>query len=150
MTNHPGFDAHKINQMKQLFNAIAIILLVFRKPNVFNVHTMRLLTELYQMIFDVASEGKPRMTRIAIILPENERHDVVSLWAGPGHDASPDKRIRELLAENSALKKIKGYTIDDLIAVRNHLSLKAAETGDIDAGATAHSFSDVIKYLSGL
>lgn len=136
--------------MKRILNVIAVIILVFRNSKVFNPHTLGMLTELYKMIFDVASEGKPRMTRIAMIMPNDERHDIVVLWAGPGNDASPDNRIRELLAENKALKTGRGYTVGDLAIIKNRLSQKAQDDGDIDAGATAHSFSDVINHLSGL
>lgn len=63
-----------------------------------------MLTTLLTLILEVRDDGKPRMTKLAIVMPNEESEELVSIWAGAGAGAEPTKRISELLSENTALK----------------------------------------------
>ena len=64
-----------------------------------------MVTGLFDFIMKVAVEKRPYATKIAMITPDKEEHEIVSLWAGSGAGADPICRIDELVKENQALKK---------------------------------------------
>jgi hypothetical protein len=46
------------------------------------------------------------MTKIAVVHPElGKDYVIASLWAGPGADADPIKRLEGLILENQVLKR---------------------------------------------
>jgi len=93
--------------MKKLRSRIrAMWLLVrigWRKPGMFTVGTFTSLNTLMELLLKVADEGKPIMTKLAVVVA-NEQHDLVTVWAGKGASADPYDRIVELRKEIDELK----------------------------------------------
>jgi hypothetical protein len=89
----------------KLKNAIVIGIYCYKKPDAIRIEILKLTTGLFELIMKVAIEGKPYMTKIGHIHPEEVNHEVVTIWAGAGLGANPTKRISELLAENAELKR---------------------------------------------
>jgi hypothetical protein len=75
----------------------------WRKPGMFTVGTFTSLNTLMELLLKVADEGKPIMTKLAVVVA-NEQHDLVTVWAGKGASADPYDRIVELRKEIDELK----------------------------------------------
>ena len=88
----------------RFINAIKMFWWAILNPTTLGGSNLKLLSDLFALIFKASSNGKHYMTHISYITPENEEHEIVSLWAGSGVKASPVNRIQELLDENEQLK----------------------------------------------
>ena len=92
-----------INKIKAAINAAII---VFKNPYIFNKDVCDMTVKLLEFVTKVAEEESPYMTSFGLInLKTKEKTEIVSLWAGCGIGASPNKRIKELLEENYLLKE---------------------------------------------
>lgn len=92
-------------------NALKLFIWAFKKPKTLNQNTFKMLSDLLVMIMKVANENRHYMTHIAFVHPEEGEKQIVSIWAGAGIGAEPQKRIEELLKENSFLKSKLAMTI---------------------------------------
>ena len=88
----------------RISNAIKLFVWAFNKPETLNQNTFKMLSDLLVMIMKVANENRHYMTHIAYVHPDEGEKQIVSIWAGAGIGAEPQKRIAELLSENSILK----------------------------------------------
>lgn len=99
---------NKIKVMKKMFyrikNAIKVGFWAFQNPQSLSENNFKMLSDLFVLIFKVATEDRHYMTHIAYVHPDEGEKQIVSIWAGAGISADPTKRISELLAENSMLK----------------------------------------------
>lgn len=84
-----------------------LFILGFRKSNVFTLSNFERMCELYEQVWKTASRGDPQMMKIATVHPEknDEVLPLVSVWVGPGVDADPWDRVRELRKENEYLRE---------------------------------------------
>ena len=85
-------------------NALKVAWLIYKNPTLLLANNFKMLADLLGLIMKVAKERSPYMTRMAFIMPDGTEQDIVSIWAGAGAGADPEKRIRELQLEISALK----------------------------------------------
>ena len=85
-------------------NAFKIGWWAFKNPKSLQENNFKMLSGLLEMILKVATERRPLMSNIAMIYPDGESEEIVSIWAGAGLGADPNKRISELLSENAMLK----------------------------------------------
>ena len=85
-------------------NAFKLFFWALQKPKTLNQNTFKMLSDLMTMIMKVANENRHYMTHIAYIHPEEGEKQIVSIWAGAGLGADPQKRIAELISENTILK----------------------------------------------
>ena len=92
------------NQYYRITNAFKVFLWAFKNPLALKDANFKMLSGILEMIFRVSKENKPYMSKIAVVYPDNEIDEVVTIWAGATHDACPTKRISELLKENAELK----------------------------------------------
>lgn len=96
--------------MKRIYfritNAFKIFWWAATNPNVLNESNFKMLSMLLELILKVSTSGNPRMTKIACIHPDEGSKDIVSIWAGAGIGADPNKRISELHEEISRLKAV--------------------------------------------
>jgi hypothetical protein len=99
------------NSYYRIKNSFAMGFWTFRNPTILNISTFELLAQLHKLIMEVAIEGKPRMSNLAYIHPEEGEKEIVSLWAGAGIGADPIKRCGELARENMLLKEELGKKI---------------------------------------
>jgi hypothetical protein len=88
----------------RLKNAFKLFIWALKKPDTLNQNTFKMLSDLMVLIMKVATENRHYMTHIAYIHPDEGEKQIVSIWAGAGVGADPQKRIAELLSENSVLK----------------------------------------------
>ncbi len=89
----------------RIINTIKLARLAWINPQVFQTHTFKMLSDMLILIFKVAKENHHMMTNVAIVHPDGESEQIVSIWAGAGIGATPNKRITELLEENKILKR---------------------------------------------
>lgn len=75
----------------------------YKHPDTLNESIFIMLGQLLEFIFKVSIEQKPYMTSV-LIKCDDEKKEIVSLWAGAGIGAEPIKRIQELKEENELLK----------------------------------------------
>jgi hypothetical protein len=95
-------------------NAFKLFFWAFKNPDGLQENTFKMLSDLLTLILKVANEGKPLMCNIATIHPDEGEKSIVSIWAGAGIGAEPNKRISELIKENSLLKaKLSHYIKND-------------------------------------
>lgn len=73
------------------------------QPEMFTIGTFQSMSKLMEILLKVANEGTPTMTKLAVIVA-NEQHDLVTVWAGKGANANPYDRIVELRNEIDGLK----------------------------------------------
>jgi len=85
-------------------NAFKLFIWALKKPDTLNQNTFKMLSDLMVLIMKVATENRHYMAHIAYIHPDEGEKQIVSIWAGAGVGADPQKRIAELLSENSILK----------------------------------------------
>lgn len=85
-------------------NAFKLFIWALKNPDTLNQNTFKMLSDLMVLIMKVANENRHYMTHIAYIHPDEGEKQIVSIWAGAGIGAEPQKRIAELLSENSILK----------------------------------------------
>ena len=85
-------------------NAFKLFAWALKKPDTLNQNTFKMLSDLMVLIMKVANENRHYMTHIAYIHPDEGEKQIVSIWAGAGIGADPQKRIAELIQENSILK----------------------------------------------
>jgi hypothetical protein len=109
-----------MEKIKQLFyrisNACKLFIWAFKNPQSLNQNTFKMLSDLLVMIMKVANENRHYMSHIAFIHPDEGEKQIVSIWAGAGIGAEPQKRIAELISENSILKaKLAHYATDNKI-----------------------------------
>lgn len=90
--------------MKRIINAIKVGWWAFRNPKILGHHNFKILSDMLNLILQVANEDRHRMTHIAYIHPDEGEKQIVSIWAGAGIGAEPIKRISELLEEIDRLK----------------------------------------------
>lgn len=88
----------------RLLNALKLFIWAFKSPDTLKENTFKMCSDLLVMIMKVAIENRHYMTHIAYIHPDEGEKQIVSIWAGAGIGAEPQKRIAELLSENSILK----------------------------------------------
>ena len=91
---------------KTMMRIRAIGLLVrigWMQPGMITVGTFQSMSKLMEILLKVANEGTPMMTKLAVVVA-NEQHDLVTVWAGKGANADPYDRIVELRNEIDALK----------------------------------------------
>lgn len=89
----------------RIINAIKIGYWAFLNPMVMNESNFKMLSSLLVHILKVARDRRPYISHIGIVLPNGEKENIVSLWAGSGIGAEPMKRISELVEENELLRK---------------------------------------------
>lgn len=87
-----------------IYNAFQLWYWAIKNPLTVNPANFKMLSDLLVMILSVKDNGRALMTNIAIVHPEGEHEEIVSIWAGAGVGASPAKRITELNKEYSLLK----------------------------------------------
>lgn len=104
------------NQYYRIVNALKIFLWAFKNPLSLNATNFKMLSGLLEMIFKVSKENNPYMSKIAVVYPDNEIDEVVTIWAGATHDACPTKRISELIKENNELKAKISESLKDKTA----------------------------------
>ena len=75
----------------------------WQQPRMATVGYFTSMASLMELLMQVADEGKPRMTKLAVVVA-NEQHDLVTIWAGKGASADPYDRIVELRKEIDELK----------------------------------------------
>ena len=99
----------KMNIHYKISNAIKIGWWAYKSTT--TLSNFKMLSDLLGLILKVAEEEKHYMTQIAFIHPDtDEKHEIVSIWAGAGVGADPTKRITELIEENYLLKdKLSNY-----------------------------------------
>jgi hypothetical protein len=94
--------------MKKLFfrlnNTFKVAWLVYKNPQIITYNNLKMLTGLYELIFNVATENKNYMTRIAYVHPEEGEKTIATIWVGAGVNSDPVDRITELISENFELK----------------------------------------------
>lgn len=88
----------------RISNASKLFVWALMKPDTLNKSTFKMLSDLMTMILKVANENRHYMTHIAYVHPDEGEKQIVSIWAGAGVGAEPQKRIAELIEENSILK----------------------------------------------
>jgi hypothetical protein len=88
----------------RLSNAIKIGWWAFNNPSTLQVSNFEMLSGILKLIFEVATERSHRMSHVAYLHPQEGEKEIVSLWAGAGVGSSPNKRIQELIEENTKLK----------------------------------------------
>ena len=91
----------------RITNALKIGFWALKNPEIMQESNFKMLSDLLGLIMKVQKENRPIMTHIAFVHPEIENgkeQQIVSIWAGAGVGAEPNKRIAELLNENSILK----------------------------------------------
>jgi hypothetical protein len=96
--------------MKRFFFRIKALCIVglyaFKNPDPFSIAILRDLGTLYERLWRIAENKDPEMFKIATSTMEGKENiTLVSIWAGPGADADPWDRVRELREENERLKK---------------------------------------------
>lgn len=89
----------------RFINAWVVWLWAIKNPYSLQEENFKMISGLYEMILLVYKEGNPRMTHIGFINIHGEKENIVSIWAGAGGDASPTRRIQELLLEINKLKE---------------------------------------------
>ena len=88
----------------RISNASKLFVWALMKPDTFNKSAFKMLSDLMTMILKVANENRHYMTHIAYVHPDEGEKQIVSIWAGAGVGAEPQKRIAELIEENNILK----------------------------------------------
>lgn len=76
----------------------------FKNSHVMNANMFKMMSDLLLLILKVGSEKRPLITHIAHVHPDKTEDQIVYIWAGVGHGASPMKRIKELIEENESLR----------------------------------------------
>lgn len=89
--------------MKRILNAFSWAWSVYKRPEVFQPYMLKLMNGIYNYVKDTQKLNHPTMTQIAIIHGD-EKMPILSFWCGIGYDATPLKRIEELVEENRRLK----------------------------------------------
>jgi hypothetical protein len=101
----------------RITNAFKIGLWALKNPDSLKESNFKMLSDLFGLIMEVATEDRHIMTHIAYVLPEEGEKQIVSIWAGAGMGADPTKRIAELLKENSMLRaKLSKYVAPQNVA----------------------------------
>lgn len=97
-----------MNWIKNLFyrtwNATTVFWMVWLNPNPINEQMFKINMKLFEFIITVRKENRPYFTRFGHIHPDDGETPIVTIWAAPGADSSPEKRIKELLEENESLR----------------------------------------------
>ena len=88
----------------RISNASKLFVWALMKPDTLNKSAFKMLSDLMTMILKVANENRHYMTHIAYVHPDGGEKQIVSIWAGAGVGAEPQKRIAELIEENNILK----------------------------------------------
>ena len=88
----------------QISNASKLFVWALMKPDTLNKSAFKMLSDVMTMILKVANENRHYMTHIAYVHPDEGEKQIVSIWAGAGVGAEPQKRIAELIEENNILK----------------------------------------------
>ncbi len=88
----------------RISNASKLFVWALMNPDTLNKSSFKMLSDLMTMILKVATENRHYMTHIAYVHPDEGEKQIVSIWAGAGVGAEPQKRIAELIAENNILK----------------------------------------------
>lgn len=95
--------------MKTLYfrirSAITAAKAAFIHPDIMASAHFNVMAGIYENILKVQEQKSPLMFQICLILPENERHAIATVWVGAGADSSPIKRIEQLCNENQELKR---------------------------------------------
>ena len=94
-----------INLYYRISNAFKIFFWALRNPKSLQESNFKMLSSLFELIMKVAHERTHYMSKVAIIHPDIEDGEIVSIWAGAGLGADPINRIEELKAENSRLRR---------------------------------------------
>src|SRR5574343_226357 len=101
-------ELQRILEMKRLvlrLRTIALLILIgWQQPGMFTVGTFQSMSKLMELLLKVANEATPTMTKIAVVVA-NEQHDLVTVWAGKGASANPYDRIVQLREELDELKQ---------------------------------------------
>lgn len=91
--------------MWRFINAFKMFIWAIRHPKLMNQNNFKLMSDLLTMIFKVAEDKRPYMSRVAFFHNESKTENhIVSIWAGPSIASDPTKRIEELIKENNILK----------------------------------------------
>lgn len=77
----------------------------FLHPRLMVSAHFRVMASMYENILKVQETEKPFMFQVGIVLPENERHAIATVWVGAGVKSSPVERIIELGEANKKLKE---------------------------------------------
>ena len=93
-----------MNRLKLRIRTIILLLRIgWKQPGMFTVGTFASMSSLMEILLKVADKGEPMMTKLAVIVA-NEQHDLVTIWAGKGANANPYDRIVALREECDELK----------------------------------------------
>jgi hypothetical protein len=90
--------------LKRLYTAYQLAKVGWKKPDAFTVSVFESTAKLTELMMEVATKGEPIMTKLAIMVV-NDQHDLVTIWVGKGANANPYDRIIELRKECDALKE---------------------------------------------
>mgnify|MGYP000929465517 CR=1 FL=1 len=88
----------------RLQTTVMLVRLSWVAPGLFTMGTFKSMSDLMEIIIKVAAGKRPMMCKLATIIC-NEQHDLVTIWAGSGANASPHDRIVELCNEIDELKR---------------------------------------------
>lgn len=90
----------------RIWNGVKIGWWAIMNPEPLTMNMFQMLSDLLQLILKVSFEDKHYMTEIVITNHDTKaKQPIVHIWAGAGVNATPHKRIRELIKENAALKE---------------------------------------------
>jgi|688.fasta_scaffold1210096_2 hypothetical protein len=90
--------------LKRLYTAFQLARVGWKSPNSFTVSIFETTAKLTELMLEVADKNEPRMTKLALIVA-NDNHDLVTVWIGKGASANPYDRIIELRKECDALRE---------------------------------------------
>ncbi len=102
--NPPLQQCSVVRSFYRIKNAIKIGWWAFKNPQSLQENNFKMLSGLLEMILKVSHERRPLISNIAMVYPDGEQEEIVTIWAGAGMGEDPTKRIAELLSENAMLK----------------------------------------------
>ena len=77
----------------------------FFHPEIMVSAHFNIMASMYENILKVQEGKSPCMFQIGLVLPDDERHAIATVWVGAGADSSPVKRIEQLYNENQELMR---------------------------------------------
>lgn len=96
--------------MKKLFFRISAAFTAakaaFVRPEIMVSQHFNAMASMYENILNVQESGNPQMFQIGIVLPDDKKHIIATVWVGAGADSSPAKRIEQLCDEILVLRSL--------------------------------------------
>ena len=92
------------NLFTRTWNAIKVFYMVWKNPSPINETVFRLNQSLLEFFIRVQEENRPYFTQFGFVHPDDGNKPIVTVWAAPGSNSNPEKRIKELIEENQNLR----------------------------------------------